>query len=461
MKEEGIVYIVHHIDTEGPLYEPIEEIFKRTEDILHIKLDLDPTKENLKRIQNGYYEDVFGKELSKEIGKIIDPHLLDFKTTWTEIDEMLYRILDSNFRNKQLDSYGNGWIYNWHILDHVGFVTNDRRRDMGYLNVYKHYENVIKETSSFKDEIHWHFHPISFFKEAHISATSYENSYDALHQILCRRLIEKQWFPRVNRAGFHTTRPDSNWFLEQWIPFDASNQSTEEESSLQKDNSYGRFGDWKGAPDDWEIYHPDFYDWRKKGNMNRVVSRVLNLKTRFRNINSFEIEKAFKRAGEEGKNIYLGITDHDFREISSEIEDFLAILKMVSDKFTKVKFKFSGSIEAFRKTLAFSGAEVYDNKIDFNVELKNNLLKISLSNGDFFGPQPYLAIKTLCGEYYHDNFDFGTGKKEYYYTFDRYTIDIKLIGEIAVASNDRFGNTSITILYLENGRVNESKKISY
>lgn len=35
------------------------------------------------------------------------------------------------------------------------------------------------------------------------------------------------WFPLVNRAGMHNERPDSNWFLEQWIPFDASNQSIE------------------------------------------------------------------------------------------------------------------------------------------------------------------------------------------------------------------------------------------
>ena len=35
-----IVYIVHHVDTEGPLYEDIKETFKRLEDILHIKLNI-------------------------------------------------------------------------------------------------------------------------------------------------------------------------------------------------------------------------------------------------------------------------------------------------------------------------------------------------------------------------------------------------------------------------------------
>ena len=30
-----IVYIVHHVDTEGPLYEDIKDTFKRLEDLLH------------------------------------------------------------------------------------------------------------------------------------------------------------------------------------------------------------------------------------------------------------------------------------------------------------------------------------------------------------------------------------------------------------------------------------------
>ena len=48
-----IVYIVHHVDTEGPLYEDIKETFKRLEDILHIKLNIKPTQANLNKLRNG------------------------------------------------------------------------------------------------------------------------------------------------------------------------------------------------------------------------------------------------------------------------------------------------------------------------------------------------------------------------------------------------------------------------
>ena len=58
-----------------------------------------------------------------------------------------------------------------------------------------------------------------------MSATSYSNSTDVLYEIITRRIIDNNWFPTVNRAGFHTVRRDSSVFLEEWIPFDYSNQA--------------------------------------------------------------------------------------------------------------------------------------------------------------------------------------------------------------------------------------------
>ena len=49
--KKGIVYICHHIDTEGPLWENLEDLFKRLDIIFGIKLK--PTYENLELLQNG------------------------------------------------------------------------------------------------------------------------------------------------------------------------------------------------------------------------------------------------------------------------------------------------------------------------------------------------------------------------------------------------------------------------
>ena len=441
IKMKGNIYIVHHVDTEGPLFEPVVEIFKRLDAILGIDLNLSANLKNLKLLQQGLL--IQDKELSKTIQKIVDPHLISFKSNWNEIDEMLVRITSQDFRKKYKDSFGNGWVYNWHLLDHVGFNTNERRRDIGYSNVYKHYNDFFKEHLKGKDDFQWHFHPISFKKEAHKCATSFVNSYHEINQIMSRRIIDEHWFPQVNRAGFHTERPDSNWFLEQWMPFDASNQSMDNEvNKLQSDAINGRFGDWNNAPSDWSIYNPDLYDWRRKGNLNRYISRVLNLNTRFRNINKEEVEKAFIKA-QSGQDVYLGVTNHDFREMSNEIHDFYKILIEVSNSFPDIKFINENSLNTFRCILNYSESEIEKNKLDFNATLNNNVLKIEVTNGEPFGPQPYLAIKTINGEYYHDNFDFGIFKKEYFYTFDSHTFNIKEISNIAIASNDKYGNCLI------------------
>lgn len=441
MSNSGIVFIVHHVDTEGPLWENIEETFARLKNIFG--LDIEPTYENLVKLQKGEID--LPPNQKQEIATAVDPHILGCKRNWAMIEEMLYRVLHPSFRNQMLDSFGEGWIYNWHVMDHVGFGSdNPRHRDMGHHNIFDFYTYILKHTNSVRDRIHWHFHPISFYRQAHVMATSYDNSISVLHQILCRRLIDKNWFPVVNRAGFHAERVDSNLFLEQWIPFDPSNLSVDEsqQPKYQKDQINGRFGDWNGAPSDWSIYHPSLYDWRRKGNANRVISRILNLKTRYRNISIDEIEKAFAKAAK-GENVYLGIANHDWREMSVEINEFRGMLNIVIQKYPEIRFKFSESVDAFRQVLGYSPYEVEKNSIDLNVTLKDNNLLVDILNGEIFGPQPYLAFKTKNGEYFHDNFDFLVPEKSFSYVFDEYTIPLENIESVAVASNDKYGNTCI------------------
>lgn len=439
--KEGIVYICHHIDTEGPLWEPIEELFTRLKLIFNI--DLKPTYDNLSKLQKG--EIALPEDIKESVLKTVDPHTISFKRNWDQIEEMLYRIMDPHYRNQMLDSFGGGWIYNWHIMDHVGFGnTNPRHRDYGYHNILDFYRYMITVTKSEKDAIHWHFHPIPFRKEANVPSTSYDNSMPILLDIINHRLIDKDIFPVVNRSGFHSERIDSNFFLEQWIPFDPSNQAVESkyQPKGQRDLENGRYGDWRGAPTDWSLYHPDFYDWRKKGSMNRWIARILNMKARHRSITEEEIEKAFLKA-ETGENVYLGITDHDWREMSVEIDDFREKLSTISKKYPHIKFKFSESVEAFRKVIGYDEKEVVDNKLKLDGKFEDNILTVKVKNGQLFGPQPYLAIKTKAGEYFHDNFDFQENNGEFTYVFDAYTIEMKDLEIVKVAGNDKYGNQSI------------------
>lgn len=441
MTKSGVVYIVHHVDTEGPLWENIEELFGRLKVIFEI--DLEPTYENLEKLQKGQMD--MPLSLKKELAVAVDPHTIGFKRNWGMIEEMLYRIMSPSYRNLVIDSFDGGWIYNWHVMDHVGFGSdNPRHRDMGYHNIFDFYTYILKNTNSFRDRIHWHFHPVPFYKQANIMATSYDNSISALHQILCHRLIDKNWFPVVNRAGFHAERVDSNLFLEQWIPFDPSNLAVDEseQPQHQKDQVNGRFADWRGAPTDWSLYHPSIYDWRQHGNANRIIARILNMKARHRNISVEEIEKAFTKAAK-GENVYLGIANHDWREMAVEIDEFREMLLFVSAKYPDVKFRFSETVDAFRMVIGYSKEEIESNKLDLDVSLNGVTLMVNTRKGEIFGPQPYLALKTKNGDYFHDNFDFQLSKRSFSYVFDEYTIPLKNIDSFAVASNDKYGNTFV------------------
>lgn len=457
--KNGAVYIVHHIDTEGPLYETTEELFSRLKFIFNI--DLEPSLENIEKLRNGKIK--VKEELRSELCETISPHAINFNKNWHEIEKMLIKITGQKFRNRLVDFNGGGWIYNWHIMDQIGFsFINPRHKDMGLLNIFDFYKRIISRTGSHSDRIHWHFHPISFFGEAHIPATSFENSMHALHQSISARLIERDWFPVVNRAGFHTVRPDSNFFLEQWMPFDASNICVKEDRLPlhQKDLSDGRFGDWRGAPDDWSVYNPDIYDWRKKGACKRYISRVLNIVSRHRSINFEELENAFVKAAK-GEDVYLGILSHDWRDMSYEIDEFRNLLMKVAKLYKNVPFYFSESVEAFRSVIGWPKSEITKNSIDFDVVFEGNVMKIKINTGELFGSQPYLALKTVCRQYFHDNFDFNEFKRTYSYVFDQYTIPFKALEEAAVAANDVYGNTCIVKIKFDNLKVTGIKKMKF
>jgi hypothetical protein len=439
MKDSKELYIVYCIDTEGPLHEPLQATFDRINQLFGITLE--PSKENLRKLQR-LELDVKNKEA---IAKVFDPHLLAYNDTWDKVDEMLDRIMTKQYREKFLDSNGRGLVYNWHCIDHVGFSSNKRRRDIGFGNIFNHYQEKINEHGGI-DNIHWHFHPIAFGKQAHMAATSYSNSTDILHEIITRRVIDNNWFPTVNRAGFHTVRRDSSMFMEEWIPFDYSNQAQYNyKDSIQKDVVDGRFGDWRRAPKSWKPYHPSYRDYQSPGTMNRYSTKCLNIGTRLRLLTEHEIRKAFELARDEGKAI-LSFTNHDFRDMSIDIEDTYEKIFRVAKEFDDVNVLNSDAIEAMQK-YCYSDDNIVLNKLKLSCEVQtqDNVTKLVVNqeNGSVFGTQPYLAIKTKDGRYYHDNFDeLGFGKS-WVYTFDWYTLLLEQIESLKVAANDKYGNSVV------------------
>jgi len=445
------VHVVHCIDTEGPLHESVPATFERLASIFGIELE--PSRALLEQLQAGTV-DLGGIE--GEVRKVVDPHLLEYNDTWDKVDTMLHRIMAEEFRSRVVDSFGGGWVYSWFCLDHIGYGENPRRRDMGYGNVFSHYRQMLVETDSRQDELHFHFHPHNFRHEAHRCATHWWANSDSLYQILCRRIIDHGWFPVANRPGFHVTRPDSHWFLEQFIPFDFANQAlVGGEEDKQADLRGGRFGDWRRAPADWQPYHPSADDYQVPGDCRRWVARCLNVGTRFGLITQDDVDQAFKEALE-GKPVVLAVTNHDFRDMAPDVEMVMGLLDDARRRYPEVPFQYSSAVEAMRGALDLPYQKPCELDIAMEASGRNGEM-IVRSHTATFGPQPWLSIKTHSGQYLHDNFDIDTPFHEWRYFFDDTTVPLDSVETIGVASNNAYGSTTIIRLDVRTGEIARSE----
>jgi hypothetical protein len=446
------VYIVHCVDTEGPLWESPEVKFERLNErfgLGHIDPAIDPTDENLEKLRHGEI-DLNGKE--DAVRDLLNSHSLNFMESWDDVDAMVGRATSNEFRQAMTDTDGNGWVYNWFCLDLVGFKANPRRRALGHHVVFDHYKKLLEHNPRDRDSIHWHFHPVSTYNDAHHCATHYFRSPE-IFEILCRKIIERGFFPAAYRAGFQTERPDSHWFLEQWIPYDISNMALDDNSELNdhQDFKNGRSGDWRQAPSDWSVYQPSHDNYQHPGNCRRWIGRALNVLNRIANIDQREVDKAFARAAS-GEPTLLGIANHDFRDIPHEVTFIRSLLKKAAKKFPGVPFKFAEVTDAFRAATREleSGAPKLELELTYHRAKGGSLpfIEVAEKQGKVFGPQPFLAIETKSQRFIHDNFDFSPCQTKWFYTFDGDTLPIDDVARIGVAANDKYARQSIKTLDL-------------
>lgn len=437
------VYIVHCIDTEGPLYESLEATFQRVKEIFDI--DIEPTKENLIKLQNKNLECNGQEEL---IADAFSEKRIRTLGTWDQIDAMLDEVLSDSFRNCTVDSDGNGWIYNWFCLDHVGFWGNNpRRRDVGYGNVYNHYYNLLKRKNQLgRDMLQFHYHALPFNGAYNYAGTAYVNSSN-LFTILARKIIDNHFFPSVYRAGMEAERPDAHWFLEQWIPFDFScNSYIKDNNMRQPDLRNGRYGDWRRATLHWHPYHPSYEDYQTDGKCKRWISRCLSVDSRLIGLSLSDVRQAFEESEEDHPTI-LAFSSHDFRNLKDEVTSCINMIKEAAKCYQTTKFYYATALEAMRRA-----EKIPYSKSDLNakIEIKSSVAELRVWVNELsFGVQPFLAIKTTTEQYFWDNFDFAENKTEWTYTFDDKTLNIKSVDTIGIAINSAFGVTEIIILNVQ------------
>jgi hypothetical protein len=441
------VYIAHAVDTEGPMFESLTATFDRIND--HYGISLEPSKETIRRLRN-HEIDLDGKE--ELVAEIVREDMIgQYLESWDQIDLMHETIMSESWRNTLSDSLGKPYVLSWHCMDHVNFENNPRRRAMGFHAVYEYYDQLLRDYHAPRDQINWHFHPPSISRDAHRQSCGF--NINMLHnEILARRIIDHKWFPVANRPGGHYETYDINLWLEAWIPFDIAHQFTGDPEDIKRIYPIpGRFVDWRGAPTDWRIYNPDFYDHRKEGSLKRSISRCLNLRTRYNNMNEKELERAFNQA-QNGENAFVGVTNHDFRDMVPEIEEFVHLVRKVSTKYPEVNFQWVNVVEGFRAALGMEKKS----PPKFKFELNSEFLRMT-SDKDIWGSQPFLALRTLEGRYYRDDLINDEGN-QWTYSFDVHSIALNALSHIGVACNDDIGNT-IVYVYEQKSNTWEEKNL--
>lgn len=429
MADERVVHIVHCVDTEGPLAEapPRPGVHDRRA--------------------------VFPRPLpdfaTADMGAVIAAHRPAVLGSWEEISSML-AVATSDARRMALpDSAGNGWVFNWFCMDHVGFVDNPRGRAMGMHAVFDFYRDLV-DAQGRGDGLHWHFHPMSTYGEANKCATSYLNS-PGLYEILGRRVLDHRWFPRCNRPGFQDERPDSHWFLEQWIPFDYGNiayRSLDEEAN--PDLAAGRFSDWRWAPDDWRTYHPDPHCHQREGTCRRKIARCLNVLNRFSNLDEIEMEKAFRRAAD-GLPTLVSFASHDWRDLTIEVAYVQHLLRLMARRHPGVRFRYGEAVEAFNTVHPAPAAPAIKLRceLSFGDDIRPRRLTIRPEQGRIFGSQPFLAVRSRSRKIIHDNLNYWTSPEDFHYVFDDQSIEPDDVKTVGVAVNDAAGNQSIHVVEID------------
>jgi hypothetical protein len=424
------VLLFHAVDTEGPLYESPAETVARVNRICGLALPPDATT----------LDALLAGDVDLGPARDVVDTVLRYSTflgDWSAVRAMLSRVMAPAFRHANADSDGNGWIFNWHVMDHVGYDVNPRRRDVGYHNVFDVYRELIA-ASGCRDEVGFHFHPDHYYPHAHLCGTNYDTSRN-LFSILSRRLVDRNWFPRSFRAGFHTERPDSHAFLEQWIPHDFSNQSISQDTSTagQLDLSEHRFGDWARAPDRWGWYHPHHDDYQSVGQCRRRIFRCLNIGTRHRCITESEIERAFNQVRTDGNDLIVGVTNHDFRDMEPDIRWLKETLDRATAR-TGIKWRSASISDTFTP---WSGPPAGST---WSLDTNGGLVRLSIEyDADIFGPQPFMAVKLVNEVYHHVNLDIVRPFRRFTYVFDDNTVPIERVQSIVIGTSDRRGNVVV------------------
>lgn len=181
----------------------------------------------------------------------------------------------------------------------------------------------------------------------------------------------------------------------------------------------------------------------------------MNIGSRIFNIGVEDIRQAFDEA-REGKPVVLSFANHDFRDIREDVEEVQGLIAHVAADYVDVEFIYCEAAEAMREALCLPDRDFCDLDIQLEEVGCAHVLTVRTKTPSF-GPQPFLALKTVAHSYHHDNLDFQIPNHEWTYTFDNETFPLSAVEKIGVAVNNDCGKTTVAVLDTYTGKVEQAR----
>jgi hypothetical protein len=104
--QQKILYLVHCVDTEGPLYESLEATSQRLKSTFGLDIDI-ATQADLEAVKNGAgVPDKIKDQVSEFMSRICD------NEPWDQLDEMLDELFSQDWRMKYKDDFNQGYLLN-------------------------------------------------------------------------------------------------------------------------------------------------------------------------------------------------------------------------------------------------------------------------------------------------------------------------------------------------------------
>ena len=169
------------------------------------------------------------------------------------------------------------------------------------------------------------------------------------------------------------------------------------------------------------------------------------------------MEQAFQEV-RENKRAILAFTNHDFRDMSLDIEETYQLIRTVqSENYRDIKIKYIKASDAIR---FYKKTKSHNIKLEADLDQNTGLLSIN-SDKNTFGIQPFFTYLCKSNNYYHDNLQIIKPYRKWIYLFDRTNVEIHDLKKIALATNSNSGVT--TILYSKSLKTNswQSKNLNF